>query len=175
MSVATETVATETGAAEPAPERGSRRSGGREARRALRSAPLADDVRPIRPGLEGGNYRALAESDLGRIHEAVLTRPRHLSNTGYYGADPAVMNSLKEVISPGYEPEELGHIVVRAVQENQLYIIPYAEFSGPMQERLNMALAVIPDPKDDPGMAAREAAMARRRAERAAQAQAQKT
>ena len=24
------------------------------------------------------------------IHEAVLTRPRHLSNTGYYGADPAV-------------------------------------------------------------------------------------
>jgi len=81
------------------------------------------------------------------------------------------MKSLKEVISPGYEPEDLGHIVVRAVLDNQLYIIPYAEFSGPMRERLDMALKVIPDPKDDPGMAAREAAMAKRRAERAAQAQ----
>ena len=105
------------------------------------------------------------------LHEAVLTRPKHLSNTGYYGADPNVMKSLKEVISPGYEPEVLGQIVVKAVLENQLYIIPYAEFSGPMQERLNMALQVIPDPKDDPGMAAREAAMAKRRAERAAEAQ----
>jgi len=63
--------------------------------------------------------------------------------------------------------------VVRAVQANQLYVIPYAEFSGPLQERLNMALAVIPDPKDDPGMAAREAAMTKRRAERAAEAEAE--
>ena len=64
------------------------------------------------------------------------------------------MKSLKEVISPGYDPVDLGEIVVRAVQANQLYVIPYAEFSGPMQERLDMALEVIPDPKDDPGMAA---------------------
>jgi NAD(P)-dependent dehydrogenase (short-subunit alcohol dehydrogenase family) len=105
------------------------------------------------------------------IHEAVLTRPKHLSNTGYYGADPTVMKSLKEVIAPGYDPVDLGEIVVRAVQENQLYVIPYAEFSGPMQERLNLALKVIPDPKDDPGMAGREAAMTKRRAERAAESQ----
>lgn len=105
------------------------------------------------------------------IHEAVLTRPRHLANTGYYGADPQVMKGLKEVIAPGYDPVELGEIVVRAVQANQLYVIPYAEFKGPMQERLNLALAVIPDPKDDPGMVAREAAMNKRRAERAAEAQ----
>jgi NAD(P)-dependent dehydrogenase (short-subunit alcohol dehydrogenase family) len=104
------------------------------------------------------------------IHEAVLTRPKHLSNTGYYGADPAVMQSLKEVIAPGYDPVELGEIVVRAVQADQLYIIPYAEFAAPMQERLDLALAVIPDPADDPGMKGREAAMSRRRAERAAEA-----
>jgi len=36
---------------------------------------------------------------------------------------------------------------------------------------IDMALAVIPDPKDDPGMAGREAAMAKRRAERAAEGQ----
>ena len=38
------------------------------------------------------------------IHEAVLTRPKHLSNTGYYGADPTVMKSLKEVIAPVISP-----------------------------------------------------------------------
>ena len=81
------------------------------------------------------------------------------------------MKSLKEVIAPGYDPVELGEIVVRAVREDQLYVIPYAEFRDPMQQRLNMALAVIPDPADDPGMAAREAALARRRAERAAESQ----
>ncbi len=32
----------------------SRRAGGRAARQALRAAPLAEDLRPIRPGLEGG-------------------------------------------------------------------------------------------------------------------------
>jgi trimethylamine--corrinoid protein Co-methyltransferase len=51
----------------------SRRSGGREARRAMRAAPLAEDVNPIRPGMEGGRYAPLDQSDLPRIHEAILT------------------------------------------------------------------------------------------------------
>jgi trimethylamine--corrinoid protein Co-methyltransferase len=51
----------------------SRRSGGREARRAMRAAPLAENVNPIRPGMEGGRYAPLDQSDLPRIHEAVLT------------------------------------------------------------------------------------------------------
>jgi NAD(P)-dependent dehydrogenase (short-subunit alcohol dehydrogenase family) len=123
-------------------------------------APVGIGVSVLCPGAVNTN-----------IHEAVLTRPKHLSNTGYYGADPAVMKSLKEVIAPGYDPVELGEIVVRAVQANQLYVIPYAEFREPMQQRLDLALAVIPDPKDDPGMAGREAAMSRRRAERAAEAE----
>jgi len=53
----------------------SRRSGGREARRAMRAAPLADDVRPVRPGLEGGSYGPLNRNDCERIHEAVLVLP----------------------------------------------------------------------------------------------------
>ena len=41
----------------------SRRSGGREARRSLRAAPLARDLRPVRAGLEGGQFKPLdAES-----------------------------------------------------------------------------------------------------------------
>ena len=34
----------------------SRRSGGRSARKALRSAPLTEDVRALRAGIEGGTY-----------------------------------------------------------------------------------------------------------------------
>ena len=75
-------------------ERGSRRSGGREARRAMRAAPLADDIRPIRPGLEGGSYKALAEADLGRIHEAVLTL---LETVGFANAIPSCIEALTRV------------------------------------------------------------------------------
>ncbi len=50
----------------------SRRSGGRAARKASRSAPLSDALRPIRPGLEGGRYKPLTDIDMTNIHTAVL-------------------------------------------------------------------------------------------------------
>ncbi|MDX0888135.1 methyltransferase [Sinorhizobium medicae] len=50
----------------------SRRSGGRAARVALRSAPLAENIRPVRPGLSGGQYKPLTEANVKRIHEAAL-------------------------------------------------------------------------------------------------------
>ncbi len=49
-----------------------RRSGGRAARQALRSAPLADNVRPVRAGLSGGTYQPLTEANVLRIHQAAL-------------------------------------------------------------------------------------------------------
>ena len=54
-----------------APRKG--RAGGRSARVALRAAPLAEDIRPVRPGLEGGSYRPLSEADMQTIYEAALT------------------------------------------------------------------------------------------------------
>ncbi len=105
------------------------------------------------------------------IHEAVLTRPKHLSNTGYYGADPEVMKGLKAVIAPGYDPVDLGKKVLEAIERNDLYIIPYAEFREPLIELHKRVLAALPDPKDDPGLATRVAAMQARRAERATEAQ----
>ncbi len=48
------------------------RSGGRSARRAARAAPLADHLRPIRPGMSGGQYAPMSASDLDRIHHAAL-------------------------------------------------------------------------------------------------------
>jgi len=50
-----------------------RRSGGRAARVALRAAPLAQDVRPVRPGMEGGNYSPLGQADMVHIHQAALS------------------------------------------------------------------------------------------------------
>ena len=49
-----------------------RRPGGRSARVALRSAPLADDVRPVRPGMPGGQYKPLSEASVQQIHAAAL-------------------------------------------------------------------------------------------------------
>ena len=100
------------------------------------------------------------------IHEAVLTRPAHLAKTGYYGADPQVMAGLKAVIEPGLDPVELGQKVLEGVEANALYIIPYSEFRAELIERLDRVLAALPDPKDDPGAARRQAVFDARRRER---------
>ncbi|MEO0820997.1 MAG: trimethylamine methyltransferase family protein [Pseudomonadota bacterium] len=52
--------------------RTSRRGGGRAARQALRTAPLSEDKRPIRPGMSGGTYKPLSEASVARIHAAAL-------------------------------------------------------------------------------------------------------
>jgi len=49
----------------------SRRAGGRAARRMERAAPLAAELRPIRPGMTGGQYRPLDEAAVRAIDSAV--------------------------------------------------------------------------------------------------------
>ena len=49
----------------------SRRSGGREARRNLRAAPLAEDLQPIRAGLEGGNFKPLDAAAVQAVDKTV--------------------------------------------------------------------------------------------------------
>ncbi|MFN0113649.1 MAG: trimethylamine methyltransferase family protein [Paracoccaceae bacterium] len=46
--------------------------GGRAARVAERSAPLAEALRPVRAGMEGGRYKPLTEAGIKRIHAAAL-------------------------------------------------------------------------------------------------------
>ena len=48
------------------------RRGGREARRSLRASPLADNVRPVWPGMEGGHYKGLSETDVLKVHHMAL-------------------------------------------------------------------------------------------------------
>jgi NAD(P)-dependent dehydrogenase (short-subunit alcohol dehydrogenase family) len=84
------------------------------------------------------------------IHEAVLTRPAHLQKTGYYGADPEVFARLKDVISVGMEPDTLARYVLKAVEEDQLYILPYPEFHDILEEIHGNVMAALAKPEDDP-------------------------
>ena len=73
---------------------GSRRGGGRAARRAARAAPLPENLRPVRPGLEGGAYAPLGEAEIERIHETAL---RALEEIGLADAPPSGVEALTSV------------------------------------------------------------------------------
>lgn len=60
-----------------------RRSGGRAARKALRSAPPAESARSVRPGMPGGTYKPLSDESIERIHKAAL---QALETIGLSGA-----------------------------------------------------------------------------------------
>ena len=51
---------------------GRRRGGGRAGRIAARQAPLEADARPVRPGLPGGRFAPLRESDLQQVYDTAL-------------------------------------------------------------------------------------------------------
>ena len=69
------------------------RSGGRAARRAARAAPLADHLRPIRPGLEGGTYNPLTPEQVERIHQGALDA---LEQIGLADAPPSGVKYLTD-------------------------------------------------------------------------------
>ncbi|MFM2436273.1 MAG: hypothetical protein RL353_263, partial [Actinomycetota bacterium] len=46
------------------------RRGGPGARRALRAAPLALDIRPVNPGMESGRYKPLTDAEVLKVHNA---------------------------------------------------------------------------------------------------------
>lgn len=91
------------------------------------------------------------------IHEAVKTRPAHLMNTGYYGADPNVMAHLKKVIEIGMKPERLAEYVLKGVEKNDFYILPYPEFRETLEDIHAQVMAALAKPEDDPEYAKRVA------------------
>lgn len=83
------------------------RGGARAARRAARSAPLPDSLRPVRPGMPGGRYKPLEESDVLRIHHAALDVLEKIgladatpSGIDYMTKAGAVLNSAGRLIFP---------------------------------------------------------------------------
>ncbi|MEO1678758.1 MAG: trimethylamine methyltransferase family protein [Pseudomonadota bacterium] len=75
----------------PEGPRRSGRTGGRAARHAKRAAPLAEHMRPIRPGLSGGQYKPLSEAGVERIHQAALDA---LEEVGLANAPPSGVEIL---------------------------------------------------------------------------------
>jgi trimethylamine--corrinoid protein Co-methyltransferase len=71
-----------------------RRSGGRQARKALRSAPLAEDVKPVHPGELGGRYRPLSDSDIAAIDDNIY---KILEEVGFNDATPHCIETCTSV------------------------------------------------------------------------------
>jgi trimethylamine---corrinoid protein Co-methyltransferase len=70
---------------------GCRRPSARDARRALRSGPLPDNLRPVKPGLESGRYRPLTDAEVLKIHATAL---RLLAEVGLADAPPSGVEFL---------------------------------------------------------------------------------
>ena len=84
------------------------------------------------------------------IHEAVLTRPKHLEKTGYYGPDPETFARLKQIIEIGMEPETLARYVLEGVEDDKLYILPYPEFRETLEDIHAQIMSSLANPADDP-------------------------
>jgi NADP-dependent 3-hydroxy acid dehydrogenase YdfG len=84
------------------------------------------------------------------IHESVLARPEKYANTGYYGADPEVFKRLKAVIQGGFDPVDLGRVVMNAVKRNDFWILPYPEFVPTVEKNTADVVAAMKSYETDP-------------------------
>ena len=91
-----------------------RRSGGRNARHAMRAAPLPEDMRPIRAGMEGGRYKPLSDDDITQIHAAALDV---LETVGLLQATPSC---VKACTAAGAEYRDGRMYFPRALVEHTL-------------------------------------------------------
>jgi len=84
------------------------------------------------------------------IHRSVESRPEKYGQTGYYGRDEEVFARLKSVIESGFDPIDLGRIVMRAVQDNTFWVLPYPEFIGTIEEQNREVVAALKSFENDP-------------------------
>ncbi len=71
-----------------------RRGSAREAKKALRSAALADDLKPVNPGEEGGQFKPLSDSEVEQISSTVY---RILEEVGFDQATDHCIEMCKSV------------------------------------------------------------------------------
>ena len=101
------------------------------------------------------------------IAEAVRIRPAKFSNTGYVETQEAI-DSLHSIYIHGMEPVELAGHVKRAIEANQLYIIPYPEAKEGLKKHFDAILdSVLPMEADPEGAKKRVAALQAWAADRA--------
>jgi NAD(P)-dependent dehydrogenase (short-subunit alcohol dehydrogenase family) len=84
------------------------------------------------------------------IHEAVLSRPQGLKNTGYHVGE-ADIERLDKLLEVGMDPVEVAERVKRGVERNDLYLFTHAEFREELKEIFAQMLAALPDEPPNPG------------------------
>ena len=96
-----------------------RRSGGRRARKAQRSAPLADAVKPVHPGESGGKFKPFSEADVAAVTENIF---RILEEVGFADATP---HCIEACTAAGAEFGDDGRLrMPRATVENAMQQAP---------------------------------------------------
>jgi NAD(P)-dependent dehydrogenase (short-subunit alcohol dehydrogenase family) len=89
------------------------------------------------------------------IDKSVEARPEKYGQTGYYGADPEVFARLKAVIEGGFDPVDLGRIVMEAVRRNDFWILPYPEFVPTIENGAAEVVAALKQYENHPDYARR--------------------
>jgi NAD(P)-dependent dehydrogenase (short-subunit alcohol dehydrogenase family) len=89
------------------------------------------------------------------IDKSVEARPEKYAKTGYYGADPEVFKRLKAVIEGGFDPVDLGRIVMQAVRDNDFWILPYPEFIQTVEQSTGEVVAAMRKHETHPDYARR--------------------
>ena len=71
-----------------------KRLGGRQARHALRSAPLSEDIKPVHPGESGGAYKPLSDDGIASVEANIY---RILAEVGFNDATPHCIEACTSV------------------------------------------------------------------------------
>jgi len=101
------------------------------------------------------------------IAEATRIRPQKFSATGYVETEEAIA-SLHSIYQHGMEPVELAGHVKRAIEEGQLYVIPYPEAKEMLRKHFDdIVAAVLPLEADPEGARKRTEALQNWAADRA--------
>ncbi|HZF25766.1 MAG TPA: SDR family NAD(P)-dependent oxidoreductase [Steroidobacteraceae bacterium] len=89
------------------------------------------------------------------IHEAVLSRPNHLTRSGYRVSKEDIAR-LDQVLSVGMAPIDVAQRVLEGIRRNELYLFPHAEFKEELRELFDGILAALPVAAPDPKRMAME-------------------
>ncbi len=73
------------------------------------------------------------------IAEAVYTRPKSLANTGY-NVNEKTIDFLRSIHAQGMDPVELAGWLKRGIENDQLYVIPYANSEQMLKDNFQRIL-----------------------------------
>ena len=89
------------------------------------------------------------------IHEAEENRPHKYANSGYE-VTPEMVSHVKDVLSLGMSPEEIGRKTVDGIKNGKFYIFTHPEFSEDLHDLCADILGALPGGVAEPKRAAFE-------------------